>query len=150
MLKTETAVQRFPSLRAVALFVEVAGDAGEGKVLHQQLHHLHEDVVFFGVDLEALAVFGDAEAVGDFFDAAFDRGVAGEFATPLDRGDLPSGVGALAKQVVGERSVEDVAGSFEVGHGFGLPPAFALFGFAKALFDFERSSDSKFFSLIHV
>jgi hypothetical protein len=62
---------------AVALFVEVAGDACEGKILDQQFHHLHKDLVLFRIDLQPQTVLRDAKAVRDIFDPAFNRSVTG-------------------------------------------------------------------------
>jgi len=104
---------------AEAAFVEGADDGGVGEVLDEEIHHEGEDAVFGGVDFEAGAVVGDAEAVGDLVgEGGWGQGlVAGELAAPLEGDELPAGGLAFGEEGRGEGGGDDVADAFEVGHG---------------------------------
>jgi hypothetical protein len=103
---------------AEAAFVEGADDGGVGEVLDEEIHHEGEDAVFGGVDFEAGAVVGDAEAVGDLVgEGGWREGlVAGELASPFEGDELPAGALALGEEGWGEGGGDDVADAFEVGH----------------------------------
>jgi len=103
---------------AEAALVEGAEDGGVGEVLDEEIHHEGEDLVFNGVDFEARAVVGDAEAVGDLLREGGGAGgvVAGKLATPLEGDELPAGGLALGEEGGREWGRDDVADAFEVGH----------------------------------
>ncbi len=120
MLKTATRVQRLPSrvrkpfsLRSLTIF-------GVGEVLGEEFHHLLEDLIFSGVDLEAGAVIGDAEAVGDVVRISTWAGGFGfgQLAAPLDGEELPAGSLTLVDDAGAEGAGDDVADAFEVRHGW--------------------------------
>jgi hypothetical protein len=112
------AAPRLSATRAEAFFVEVADDAGVGKVLAQELHHEHESTVFRGVDFEPEAVIGDAQAEGYVFAVgAFTRRLGvWQFTPPLDGNHLPPGSGALLKDIEAVGAGNYVADTFEVWH----------------------------------
>ncbi len=122
ILKTATRVQGLAVAHAQAFFVQVADDAGVGKVLDQQLHHQHERPVLEGIDFEALAIVGDAQAVGDVLaECALGWGFRlGQLAPPLDRYHLPSGGSALPHDIGTEWPGNHIANAFKMRHG--APP----------------------------
>lgn len=104
---------------AEAFFVEVADDAGVRKVLGEEVHHLHKDLVLGGVDFQTRTVVGDAETVGDVVGEGTRGGgfVGRKLSAPLEREKLPAGGEALIDDAGAEGAGDDVADAFEVGHG---------------------------------
>ena len=69
-----------------ALFIEIADDGRVGEILRQKIHHEKKNLVFMGIDLEALAILRDAKAVGyGFTEGTIRRSFGvGKLAPPLN------------------------------------------------------------------
>ena len=65
MSKMATWVQGRPSRMRRPFSFKSLTMLEEREVLHQQLHHEHQRPALHGIDLEAPAIVGNAQAIGD-------------------------------------------------------------------------------------
>jgi len=103
---------------AKAVFIEPGDDFGVRIVLRDEVHHEHQHLMLNGVGLEAAAIVGDAEPVGDvLIEYALGGGLGiGQLAPPLDGNHLPAGCGTLPDDVGAERFGDSVTHALKVGH----------------------------------
>src|ERR1700677_4537405 len=117
-LKDRNLAPQFPFPSTKPFLVQIAGNAREGKILNHQLHQLGEDHALLAVELQPLAVIGNAQAVGNVLAKSplGWRFLPRQFAPPLDRYQLPPGCRALLDQGLAKWPRNHISNPFIVRH----------------------------------